>query len=554
MAHTIAEYERAATDFVLAYDARDAAALARLNAHYGRAYTFDDVAAEIWRRVYAFRQRSSRVETNYLDPAEAQTLVAQDAGFPSWTALTQAASTGAAPLPIYGVDTATNRIAPRRYLRDREWDELIAAMRDQRITALVANGLMTDTALSRIATLDHVTTLDLAGSRELTDAGLQHLRHMPQLNQLNVSGAKITDDGLQVLRHLVDLRRFEMTWHRGITDTGVAHLKFCDRLEHVNLMGSPTGDGAIDALQGKAHLSAFSTGRLVTDAGLRFLHHFPALKTRDGAGAHLLLDGPFTNDGVAGLAGLEGIAELDLFWHATAIDAEAFAHLSRLPNLESLGADGALADDAAMLHIGALPHLRKLRVQGTVATDAGFEALSQSQTIERIWGRECPHLGSRGFVALSAMPALRALGVSCKNVSDDALARLPQFPALRELTPIDVHDAGFAHVGRCERLERLSCMYCRDTTDAATEHVQHLPLTHYYAGLTQITDRSLEILGRIASLEEVEFYECKGVTNAGLPFLAALPRLRDVRVAGIPGVTLEGTSVFSASVRVNYST
>jgi hypothetical protein len=56
------------------------------------------------------------------------------------------------------------------------------------------------------------------------------------------------------------------------------------------------------------------------------------------------------------------------------------------------------------------------------------------------------------------------------------------------------------------------------------------------------------------SLEQVEFYECNHVTDAGLPFLAALPRLREVALEGLPGVTLEGTKVFAAGVRVRYST
>jgi hypothetical protein len=136
--------------------------------------------------------------------------------------------------------------------------------------------------------------------------------------------------------------------------------------------------------------------------------------------------------------------------------------------------------------------------------------LSQSKTIEFIWGRDCPNLGSRGFVALSKMPALRGLGVSCKNVDDEALSTLPRFPALRELTPIGVKDDGFRHIGQCERLERLTCMYCRDTTDAATEHIARLQLKYYYAGLTLITDRSLEVLGGMTSLEQVELYECNG--------------------------------------------
>jgi hypothetical protein len=357
-----------------------------------------------------------------------------------------------------------------------------------------------------------------------------------------------------------------MTWQRGITDAGAANLKWCDQLEFVNLMGSPTGDGAIEALQGKPNLRRLSTGKLVTDAGLRLLRNFPLLATwhgpqlkslADGAepgGARLVIDGPFTDAGLASLAGLAGVFELDLFWHVTALTPDAFAHLAGLPNLGALGADGKLSDDAAMRHIAALPRLRRLRIQETAATDAGFESLGRSQTISHIWGRECPHLTGRGFVALSKMPALRALGVGCQNVGDAALSALPHFPSLRELTPVGVQDAGFGHIGRCPRLDRLTCMHCRDTTDVATEHIARLPLKYYYAGLTQITDRSLETLGRMPTLEQVELFECKGVTNDGLKHLAALPKLREVQFDGLPGVTLEGTKVFPGRVRVKYWT
>ncbi len=554
---TVEEYAQLANDFVQAVDAHDQAALDRLNAHYRRTFTFDDLGAEIWRRNYAYRQRSSRVPKNYLPLDEAQLIVAQDAGFGSWDALTQGVQTGGSRVPAYAIDPKEHRASPRRQMSDWEWDALIAAMREQRITSLHAGGLMTDDVLGRIAALDHVTALDLGGSRQLTNEGLQHLARMPQLETLALSeypGGKLTDRALEVLRYLPNLRRFEMTWQRGITDAGAANLRFCEKLEAVTLMGSPTGDGAIVALQGKPHLRHFATGAQVTDAGLQLLKNFPNLRTLSGDGATLLIDGPFTNAGLAGLAGLEGVVDLDLFWHVTGITSAAFAHLAAMPNLNSLGADGQLSDNEAMRHFAAIPRLRKLRAQGAAANDDGFEALSRSPTLERFWGRECPNLGSRGFVALSKMPSLVALGVSCKNVDDRALATLPDFPSLRELTPIDVQDGGFVHVGRCRQLVRLTCMYCRETTDAATEQITGLPLTYYYAGLTRITDRSLELLGRIASLEQVEFYECNGVTDAGLPFLASLPRLREVALEGLPGVTLDGTRVFPAHVRVRYST
>ena len=57
---TADEFERLAHDWVLAFNSRDESALQRLNEFYERAFSFDDVWAEIWRRVYAFTRRDRR--------------------------------------------------------------------------------------------------------------------------------------------------------------------------------------------------------------------------------------------------------------------------------------------------------------------------------------------------------------------------------------------------------------------------------------------------------------------------------------------------------------
>ncbi|MBI4910515.1 MAG: hypothetical protein HY820_43280 [Acidobacteria bacterium] len=551
-------YEQLAQDWVNAYEG-DAQALERLNAYYERGFTQSDLKAEIWRRVYAFRQRSSRVPKNYLQLSEAQLLLAQDAGFGNWEALLSAVASGEPPAgPLYEFDERDLQISPRRRLSNAEWDRVIDVMREHRVTAVEANGLMTDTVLKKIAALDHVTHLRLGGSRELSDDGLLELARMPQLQLLDLSeypGGKLTDRGLGVLRHLPNLREFEMTWQSGISDAGVRNLAYCQQLERVNLMGSPTGDGAIEALQGKPRLRRFSTGRLTTDAGLRFLQNFPLMRRSSDpdAGATLLLDGPFSNEGLSSLAGLAGIQDLDLFWHVSEITADGFAHLVQLPNLQKLGCDGELSSDDAMVHIAAMPKLGRLRIQESVATEDGFVALSKSRSIESVWGRECPNFADRSLLAFANLPSLRGLGIGLGKVSDRALSALPRFPSLRELTPIGVQDSGFVHVGRCRLLERLTCMYCRDTTDVATGHIAGLSINYYYAGLTKITDRSLEILGSMDSLEQVEFYECLGIADAGLPFLAKLPKLREIHLDGLPHVTLAGASVFPAGVRVKHS-
>jgi len=120
---------------------------------------------------------------------------------------------------------------------------------------------------------------------------------------------------------------------------------------------------------------------------------------------------------------------------------------------------------------------------------------------------------------------------------------------------MDVNDDGFRHIGRCQQLESLTLMYCRDTTDVATSHLVGLPnLKKYHAGYTLITDTSLELLSRIKSLEEISFEGCKFITDAGIPFLTTLPHLREVSIGGCPKITRSGITGFGNGVRINYDT
>jgi ankyrin repeat protein len=555
-------YEKLADDLLEAQNTGDPGALQRLSEFSGSKLTWD----QLQKRVKLELGKSDIVLT------DARLFFARAQGFESWQALAEhiaaqpvTAAIIARPVKLFSIDE-TGDEHPTATARD--WDTVISLMEEDRIPGLDADGQMTDTALAAISRLDHVTSLKLGGSTKLTDEGLLHLARMPQLEHLDLSGweMQITDRGLEVLRQLTWLRTFQMCWPQRVSDAGVANLKYCDHLESVDLLGTPTGDGAINALIGKPKLRRFKTGSQVTDAGLLQLHEFPVFKTWQGGEAkyslmspdaepnHLLIDGPVTNHGLKSLAGLDGLFGLSLFWHVSALTPDGLRSLADLSNLGFLGCEGKLCTDESMRHIAAIPRLRMLMAQGTVAGDDGFAALSRSQTIEYIWGRECPNLGGRGFAAMAAMPALRGLAVSCANVNDEGLSALPRFPALRELMPMDVSDDGYRHIGRCTRLESLILMYCRDTTDVATEHIGGLPgLRKYFASYTKITDRSMEILSRMTSLEEISFYGCAGVTNAGVTMLASIPRLREVRVAG-PQITRECAAAFPAGVRVEIGT
>jgi hypothetical protein len=497
---------------------------------------------------------------------DARYLVAREHGFESWGDVVRHCSTVAEGLsivtskPVRLLTARTSGDEPPQW-SSREWHTVLARVSQSNATGIDADGQMTDAMLSDLSHLEHVEVLRLGGSRGVTDAGLRHLRRLSRLRHLDLSLTGITDEGLEVLRALPELQTVSLAWTR-VTDDGIAHLSGSPRLQNVNLQGTSTGDGALRVLAGKPRLARLLTGNAVTDAGLALLSELPIFKTWQGgepemgltsydAGPnYLLLRGTFTDRGMKLLQRLSGLFALNLDASELGITAAGLAHLVDLPNLGWLACD---ATDEAMPYIARMPQLRFLGCQDTVAGDDGFTELSRSQSIEYIWGRRCHNLRSRGFAALAQMPALRGLSVSCKNVADEGVAELPRFRALRELMPMDVPDEGYRHIARCESLESLVLMYCRETSDVATEHIACLPrLRSYFASYTRITDRTPELLSRIDSLEQITLDGCAGVTNAGLVHLARLPRLRELRVSG-PRVTADVGRMLPARVRVLYS-
>ena len=493
---------------------------------------------------------------------DARQLIALEHGFRNWgevgaftTSMRPGRRITSKPLPLVvrkGVDEWEPIAA------SRDWDEIIELLARHPEAGLGGVGQLTDDLLEDLAERAHrLTALSLSGCNEVTDEGLLHLARLPSLRHLDVSGTAITDAGLGVLRHLSALQSLSLAWTR-VTEAGIGVLAHCHALEQLTLGPSETlGDAALRSVAGNRNVRHLSIA--LTDAGLPLLRELPVFATWHGGQAklglvghrslpnHLSLRGSFTDAGMRHLRALDGLYSLDIDDRRLPITAAGLEPLVALAHLGALNAD---AKDDWMPHIARMPHLRALGIQDTTAGDAGFIALSRSRSIEYIWGRRCHNLSARGFKALADMPALRALSVSCLNVDDDAIAMLPSFPALEELMPMDVPDAGYRHIGKCRGLQSLILMYCRDTTDAATEHLTALSnLSYYFNSYTTITDRTPELLSGMDSIERITFDACHGLTNAGVARLARLPKLQELRVSG-HGITSDVSSAFSPRVEV----
>ena len=497
----IALYEAKAQALLDAYRTGTPEALER---HYS--YTWHRRA---WRGLRSYVQgdlgkRGTNPDEIDITPVEARFLIAREHGFESWDELL------AHPVKV-----------PRLSVLDPVID---------------AHGQMTDEILESISDLEHVVSLRLSNSKALTDAGIRYLVRMPQLRELDLSMTAVSERGLEVIRNLPNLER-------------------------LNLMWTNTGDGVIRLLGGRNSLTHFRSGSYVTDEGLAQLRDLPVfaewrggevemeLLSPDVNPNQLVLRGRISDHGLSNLRGLDGLFGLDID-SSLPLSKVGIAHLAALPRLGRLSIN---AKDDSMAAIAAMPALQFLLIQDTSAGDDGFEALSNSASIEMIWGRSTHNLSNRGFIALGRMPRLRALSVSCRNVDDSGIGSLPDFPALRELMPIDIPDAGYRHIGRCSEMQSLVLMYCRDTTDVATEHIAGLTkLQRYFNSYTMITDRTPQILSEIDSLESVTFDACHNLTNEGIAALARLPRLKEVRVAG-NALTRGVSRAFPRGVSVHYS-
>src|SRR5262249_21784438 len=270
---------------------------------------------------------------------DTQTVVARLYGFNDWAEFVE--STNAPPRdvysapfvlssrpPFYRIDWTSNSIEPRQPMSKHDWENVCAVIKEFGLTTSQSAIMIGDDDLDVISKLDQITSMNLNGSGRLTDSGIQHIARMPQLRKL-ILGGQVTNRGLEVLRHLPELREFEMFWQANLTDEGIANLQYCEHLEAADLLGCNLGDGAIAALAGKTQLRRFKTGRNVTDEGLKLLHQFPMFKSWSGGEIHydlmsfgaeptnLLIDGPFTGEGLANLRGLDGVFGLSFFWHTT---------------------------------------------------------------------------------------------------------------------------------------------------------------------------------------------------------------------------------------------
>jgi hypothetical protein len=148
----------------------------------------------------------------------------------------------------------------------------------QHVETVFCNIKDTDAALEHIKPLNEVENL-LLDWTEVTDAGLMNLKDGNQLHGLGLQGTQVTDAGLENLKELSQLRSLDLSGTK-ITDAGLAHLKALNKLEYLRLAGTQVTDAGVENLKGLNHLQMLDLDFThVTDAGLEHLKGLDQLQT-----------------------------------------------------------------------------------------------------------------------------------------------------------------------------------------------------------------------------------------------------------------------------------
>jgi len=295
--------------------------------------------------------------------------------------------------------------------------------------------------LAELKSLEHLSLFNL----DFTDAGLAHLATFPHLKTLYLPTATYadpkmdqfvyTDAGLEALSRLSELEEL-MVGSPAITDAGLAHLARLPRLTKLDVTARQISNEGLSYLAGLASLESLSIrGGQVTVSGLNRLSALTRLRK-------LFISGIAQDNQGLDLSSLRQLEELTISMRrvqdGSSVRTEPYrnedmAWLAGLPQLKSLQGFRGISD-AGMQQIATVTNLERLNIGGPGVTDAGLADLSGMQKLNHL--SISGHFTDAALQHLEGLKSLRLLSIEPPGqLSTEGLQRLQK--ALPELHLLD---------------------------------------------------------------------------------------------------------------------
>ncbi len=330
----------------------------------------------------------------------------------------------------------------------------LAPFRTKPIELDLSNSNITDAELQGIiARFPNINKINASVCLYLTDAGLQHLAGLTNLEKLNLSWSPISDAGLQHLAGLSNLKELDLRTGWSISDAGLLHLAGLTKLEKLGLAHCVriTGVGL------QQHLAGLTN--------LKKLH---------------LTEGFLDDDELQYLAGLTNLKELNL--SDNRINGIGLQHLAGLSKLKKLNLTRCPITNAGLQHLAGLSELEKVYLSECPITDTGLQHLAGLSELEKVYLTRCP-ITDAGLQHLAGLSQLEKLDLTwCVRITDAGLQHLAGLSQLEklDLTWCDrITDAGLQSLRGLTKLRKLGRHGCHRITPAGLAS-----LVHYLPNLT----------------------------------------------------------------------
>jgi Leucine-rich repeat (LRR) protein len=231
---------------------------------------------------------------------------------------------------------------------------------------------ITDVGLEQLRGLKRLTQLSLASrvhESAISDAGLAHLKGLTSLKYLDLDDSRVSGRGLSQLS-AAPLEALYMR-RTPFTDAGLETLKHFPNLRNLDLSETQVTDAGMKCVASLSKMEYLElNGTRVTDEGVALLRALPKLYV-------LCLNN--TNVTGRGLQGFANLEYLDL--NNTRFSEDNMKHIGEMRKLRRLKLDATQVTDAIIPVLQTL-NLDQLSLQNTRVTDSAAEELRKSNARE----------------------------------------------------------------------------------------------------------------------------------------------------------------------------
>ncbi len=200
----------------------------------------------------------------------------------------------------------------------------------------------------------------------------------------------------------------------------------------------------------------------------------------------------------------------------------SLAGLANLSELRELVLNFNQVTDAGLAFLPPLPKLTTLGLHECDLTDASFAHLSRQPALTQLDVGNNKINGS-GLGKFDGAARLKTLSTGSSNLTDDGLLGIIRCTSL---TTLDLSGSGTAKITSLAPLSGVASLRAlrlvRNTTDSLVLSLASVTqLTALDVSSSPISDFALDRISAMTSLRELNFYDCKNLTDSG--FLKLLP-------------------------------